>query len=163
MENEKVKKPFFKKVWFWVVVVIIIAIVAVSSGGEDPANENEIASQSNTSQSNVEETVTYEQVELQTMLDDLKNNALKAEKTYMNKNVEITGKISNFDSDGNYISIEPVNADEWNFETVTCNVKDDNQLNLLLEKSVGDTITISGKITSVGEVLGYTLNIDEIK
>ncbi len=29
--------------------------------------------------------------------------------------------------------------------------------------SIGEKITVKGKITDVGEVLGYTLSIDEIK
>ena len=74
----------------------------------------------------------------------------------------MVGKISNFDSDGKYISIEPVNADEWNFDRVQCYIKDDAQLDFLLEKEVGDSITVKGKIKSIGEVLGYSLNIDEV-
>jgi len=30
----------------------------------------------------------------------------------------------------------------------------------VMELSVGDPVTVRGKITSVGEVLGYSLNID---
>lgn len=97
------------------------------------------------------------------MLDDLKENAMKAETLYQDKLVEVTGKIANFDSDGFYISIEPVDADAWNFTTVMCYIKNDFQKDLLLEKSKGDTVTIKGQITTIGEVLGYSLNIHGIE
>ena len=96
------------------------------------------------------------------MLDDLDENAMKAESTYQNMYVEVTGKIVSFDSDGSYISIEPVNADEWNFDTVTCYIKTDAQRSVLMEKSKGDTVVIKGKIWSIGEFLGYSINIDEV-
>ncbi len=157
----KVKKPVFKKWWFWAVIVVVLIIVIASGSGDKETTNNNDKSNDETVNTQVEEK-TYEVVDLQTMLDALKDNAMKAEKDYQNKYVEVTGKISSFDSDGSYISIEPVNADEWNFDTVMCYIKDDTQKDLLLQKSKGDVVTIKGKIKSIGEVLGYSLNIDEV-
>ena len=39
----------------------------------------------------------------------------------------------------------------------------DEQLDKLKKMSKGDKITVNGKITDVGEVLGYYLDIDSIK
>lgn len=170
------KKPIFKKWWFWVIVVFAVVMVAANSGGDDsktnaPVNNESIAqstasinesTESKAEEIKKEEKITYESVELQTMIDDLKSNALKAEKTYQNKYVEISGKIKTFDSDGDYITIEPTNASEWNFDTVMCKIKNDDQLNFLLEKNVGDAVTVKGQITSIGEVLGYSVNIAEV-
>lgn len=156
--NNLKKNPIYKKWWFWVLIVLVIIIIS-TIGGSDDSNGG---SSSNDGTSSQTETIAYEQTDLQTMLDELKSNALKAEKTYQNKYVEITGQITNFDSDGDYISIEPVNADEWNFDTVMCDIKNDEQLNFLLEKNTGDTVTIKGQVTSVGEVLGYTVKISEV-
>jgi len=157
MENTKTKKPFFKRVWFWIILVVIVGIIVVAGGGEDTATNNGTAEQNS-----VEEIVSYEQVDIQIMLDELENNALKAEKTYMDKNIEISAKIKNFDSDGTYITVEPLNADEWNFRTIMCKIKDEAQLNFLLEKSVGDVVNIRGVVSSVGEVLGYSMDISEV-
>ncbi|MCY8256470.1 hypothetical protein MOC12_21165 [Bacillus spizizenii] len=33
--SEKVKKPFFKRVWFWLLAVVVVIIVAASVGGGD--------------------------------------------------------------------------------------------------------------------------------
>lgn len=157
MESVKTKKPFFKKIWFWVILIVVIGVIAAAGGGEDTTTNNET-----TKQNPVEENISYEQVDIQFMLDELEKNALKAEKTYMNKNVEISGKIKTFDSDGTYITVEPVNADTWNFSTIMCNIEDEVQLDFLLEKSVGDVVNVKGTVTSVGEVLGYSVDIDEV-
>lgn len=158
----KVKKPIFKKWWFWVVIVILIIAVSAAAGGKNETNNSsaDVASSSQTDSNT--ETKSYEKIELQTMIDDLNSNALKAEKTYNNKYVEITGRITNFDSNGSYISIESVGAGDFNLDTVLCNIGNKEQLDLLLEKSTGDIVTIKGKVTSVGEVLGYSVKIEEI-
>lgn len=173
--NEKMKKcpncganlskPIYKKWWFWVLVVIGVAIIAgagSASGGEDTNGESTTSIvENNTAAEN--NTTKYTKYDLQQMLDELNENALKAEKNYNNAYIEVTGKIASFDSDGSYITIEPINANEWNFETVMCYIKNKDQLNLLLEKSKGDEVTIKGKIISVGEFLGYSLKIDSIE
>lgn len=155
----KAKKPIYKKWWFWVLIVVVIIAVSASAGG------NEGAEGSSSDGKDVSSTqIVYESVDLKTMLDELSANALKAEKTYQGKYVEITGKISNFDSDGDYISIKPVNSDEWDFlDSVMCEIKNEDQEDYLLNKSVGDTVTVKGKITSIGEVLGYSIDIAEVK
>ena len=165
----KISKPVFKKWWFWVIVVLGLSVIGTAMGGDtepggtETDNDNGAAvttaeNKKDTSSSSVE----YEVVEIQKMIDDLEENALKAEKTYKNKNVQVKGKIANFDSSGTYITIEAVNADEWNFDTVMCYIKNDDQLDFLMEKAVGDVVTVKGKIFSVGEILGYSININEI-
>ena len=158
-----------KKWWFWVLMALatIVTIGIIGSAEDDSATTNVIGDASQVTQSQESEQkpkdeVNYEKIELRQMLDDLDANALKAEKTYQNKYVEVVGKITNFDSDGSYINIEPVNADAWNFDTVMCKIKNDKQRNFLMEKEVGDIVTIKGQITSIGEFLGYTIKIAEV-
>jgi len=153
----KVKKPIYKKIWFWILVVIVIAIIGSASGNK----ENE-PSTTSTTPNKAQEEIVYETVDLQTMFDELSNNAMKAEKSYQNKYIEFQCKIDNFDSDGDYIGVEPVNASEWNFINAMCYIKNDTQEDFLIQKSVGDIITIKGKVTSIGEVLGYSIDIKEV-
>lgn len=154
----KISTPFYKKWWFWVIIVIfVIAIISGSGNNSDPSSSTSSNSKVDVVEKN------YEEIDLQTMLDELNENALRAEKTYQNKNIKITGKIATFDSDGSYITIEPTNANEWNFDTVMCYIKKDSQLDYLLTKSKGDAVTIKGKVISIGEVLGYSINIDEVE
>lgn len=170
--GNKTKAPIFKKWWFWLIIIIFIVVISIASGNTENTPNTDInveTTSSAVSDSKSEtttiktETIEYEKIEIQKLIDDLKSNALKAEKTYNNKTVEVTGTITNFDSSGDYINIEAVNADEFNFDTIQCFIKNDSQQNFLLEKSVGDTVTIKGKIISVGEVLGYSLNIDDVQ
>lgn len=98
---------------------------------------------------------------MQKMFDDLDENAMKAENLYEKKYVEFTCKIKSFDSDGSYISVEPVNASEWNFASAMCYIKNEAQKEFLIQKSVGDTITIKGQVKSIGEVMGYSVDISE--
>ncbi|MBO5136330.1 MAG: hypothetical protein J6C17_03005 [Clostridia bacterium] len=149
----KIKKPFYKKLWFWLIVVVVIAIVGSSSGGSDTST--------NTTNKQAE-VITYEVVDLQTMFDELDENAMKAESAYQDKYIEFQCKITNFDSDGRYIGVEPVNGSEWNFITAMCYIKDDAQKSFLIEKNVGDTITIKGQVKEIGEVLGYSIDIKEV-
>ena len=169
----KIKKPIYKKWWFWVVVVIVVIAVAGSSGNDEGATVTESntaveteatsATESNAPvKSEKAEEIVYEIVDLQVMFDALEENAMKAEKNYQNKFVEFDCKISSFDSDGQYISVEPVGASEWNFTTATCYIKNDAQKDYLIEKSVGDIITVKGKIKSIGEIVGYSIDIKEV-
>ena len=143
-----------------------MAIIIATNGG---SKETDTGVKSDDTEKNVvteeiavtEETV-YENVDLQTMFDDLDANAMKSENTYKNKYVEFSCKIANFDSSGKYIGVEPVNASELNFITATCYIKNDTQKSFLIEKNVGDIVTIKGKVKSIGEVLGYSFDIKEV-
>ena len=151
----KIKKPIYKKWWFWFILIIAAVAIISSSGNDNSAPDNDASLQG-------QEEIVYESVDLQTMFDDLESNAMKAENNYKNKYVEFECKIKSFDSDGSYVSVEPVGADEWNFSSAMCYIKNDTQKEFLLQKNVGDTITIKGKIKSIGEVLGYSVDIKEV-
>ncbi len=158
--GSKNKKPFYTKWWFWFIVLIIIIAVAVGGGEKTPSTGS---SQTETGDLHAEEVTIYETQDLETMIDDLKSNALKAETKYQDKHVEISCKISSFDSDGKYISVKPANADEWYFDSAMCYIKNEEQKNYLMEKSVGDVVTIKGKVKSIGEVFGYSIDIAEVQ
>ena len=105
--------------------------------------------------------IRYEKVDLQTMLDELDKNALRAEETYQDMYVEITGEIKSFDSDGKYISIVPCGAPlltDW----TQCFLSEPTHKTFLLEKAVGDVVTIRGKVITIGEIIGYQVRIVEI-
>ncbi len=97
--------------------------------------------------------VEYTSVTVAQMLEDLESNALKAQETYKNQYLEITGKLGNIDASGKYISLEPVNS-SFTLINVQCYVKGDYQKAQVTEMKKGDIVTLRGKCTSVGEVLG---------
>lgn len=45
---------------------------------------------------------------------------------------------------------------------VQCYIKNDEQKTAIMNMSVGDTVSVKGKITDIGEVMGYSLDIDAI-
>ena len=151
----KNKKPIYKKPWFWAVIIVIAIVAGTSGGGEDTT----------TSSANSEKTATtavqnieYMECTVDEMMKLLNENALKAKNTYDKKYVAVTGRLSNIDSNGSYINLLP--DDQWAFIGVQCYIKDKAQLEAVAELTVGDKITVKGKISDVGEVLGYSLKID---
>lgn len=173
----KNKKPIYKRGWFIALVIIVIIGIAGNMGGTNESEQNltnsdntasSVTPDSDTTNTETEDTQTSEQNEpaivytpydVSVLMSDLDNNALKAAETYDDQYVTLTGRLSNIDSSGKYISIVPTD-DEWAIIGVQCYIKNEDQKNAVMEMSVGDTIVVSGKITSVGEVLGYSLDID---
>ncbi len=149
---KKVKKV---KVLLSILLVLMFAMFALGSGEETSENQGtEVKQEEQTPKE-------YKTCSVGEMMDLLEDNALKAESTYQDQYVEITGKLSNIDSDGKYISLVDQN-DEWAFMGIQCYLTTDEQKEQVMEMSVGDIVTLKGKIKSVGEVLGYSLDIDSI-
>ena len=94
------------------------------------------------------------------MYEALNDNALKAKKTYDGQYVEVTGVLGTIDSNGSYICLDEMNT-AYSFYSVQCFVKNDEQLDRVIEMSSGKKYTIRVKITTVGEVLGYSGDIIE--
>ncbi|MBQ2940667.1 MAG: zinc-ribbon domain-containing protein [Clostridia bacterium] len=158
----KVKKAFYKKPWFIAVAIIVIIAAIASSGGEEADKEIPTNNESGNITDVIAEEIVYEEYTVKTLLDDLGENALKAENTYDGKNVKLTGKVSVIDSDGDYISLEP-SEDSFTIINVSCYVTDEAQLEDIMEISKGQRITVYGEITGVGELLGYNLDIHKIE
>lgn len=154
--GQKNKKPFYKKPWFIILAVILLIAIVSSTGSEsdtaDVSTETKVTS----------EKIEYTQVDVSTLVDELKANAMKAERTYDNQHLEITGRLAVIDSDGDYISVYPQN-DEFAISGVQCYIKNEEQTEKVMNMNIGDTVTVKGKITSVGEILGYSLDIDSIE
>lgn len=165
----KVKMHVYKKWWFWLIIVIVV-IVATSRGGDSEQNMDTQVGVSESKTENGKKTkpksekpkITYKACNVSELVDDLEDNAMKAADKYKGQYVKLTGRLSNIDSSGKYIDLEPIN-DDFVFTSVQCYMKSDKQRAAIMEMSKGDTLIVKGKITSVGEILGYSLDIDEVK
>ena len=164
----KNKKPFFTKPWFIAIVALII-IGAIDSGGKyKSGNTTTVADKTNSDNSEVKDTtaeittaIEYTDYTVDDLMAQLEDNALKASNDHKGENVRITGKLNNIDSSGKYISLVP-NTD-FAIIGVQCYIKNDETKSKVTELSKDSLVTLTGKITDVGEVLGYSLNIDNIE
>lgn len=152
----------------WAIVLIVIFAIIVlamafgddtddSSSSENNSTNNSINNQSNQTPENIE----YEKVAKDDLDDVLDNNAAAAKDTYVNKYVEITGRLGTIDSDLKYISLDSP-TDDYDLRGIHCRIKNQSQKDVVKTLSSNQEITVKGKITDVGEILGYSLDITEI-
>lgn len=137
---------------------------------EDPKQKN-IAQNSEKSNENTEnvnndkkdqeEKIEYTKVDISQMKKDLEDNALKASENYKNKYVEITGNIGNIDSSGKYISLDGTEED-FDLTSILCYIKNDDQKKVVADTTKGQSVTVKGKVTDVGEIMRYSIDINEI-
>ena len=158
----KNKKPLYKRPWFIVVIAIIIIGAIGSIGGDKISKKAEKNDTKVTTSENAKTPKkTYKAYAVSVLMDDLKSNALKAADKYEDQYVELTGRLNVIDSSGKYISIVST-KDEFAILGVMCYIKSEEQKSAVMKMSIGDTLVVKGKIRSVGEVLGYYLDIDEV-
>ena len=154
-----------------IVVLVLIILFAVSRGSESDGTSSEAVTSANeineetSSDDGIEEQdseteveVTYIPCTVDQLMDELNTNAMKASNTYKGQYLEVTGRLSTIDSSGSYISLLP--DSDFAFVGIQCYLKDDTQKDDVMNMTIGDTITVRGKCTDVGEILGYSLDID---
>lgn len=170
----KNKKPIYKRPWFIILAILVLLGIcgAAMGGGGDDASQSSDGSDSAVTEEKAdnaaketdaepEEKVTYESVTAEDMMASLEANAASAKDTYEDKYFSISGKLGNIDSDGAYFDVMP--DDEFAILGVQCYIQNDDQLSVIKGMSQGDAITVKGKVTDVGEVLGYSVQVDEIE
>lgn len=168
--------PLYRRPWFIaIIVILVIGAIGGAAGSKAPqkstvskpvvstanTTESSVTSDVNQPESTPEPEITYTPYEVGQLIDELNENALKAADKHKGEYVELTGKLSVVDSSGKYISID--RTDEISFlEDIQCYITTDEQKSVVMELSKGDIVIVKGKIKNVGEVLGYSLDIDEI-
>ena len=155
---EKEKKPIYKKWWFWLIIILII--VGIGAGANDTTQPTSSSSTSSTSAAETKP-IEYKKVSIDELDEALDNNAAAAKDTYNGQYLEVTGRLGVIDSDLKYISLYST-TNQFDFVGMNCYIKNTEQKEIVKTLSKDDTIVVKGKITSVGEVLGYSLDITEI-
>ncbi len=107
-----------------------------------------------------EKDIEYNKVDIQAMYDDLENNPAAASEKYKNTYIEFSGSMDVIDSDLAYIGVMPTEG--FHIVSVRCNLKDDTQKDFVKNATKGDVVTVKGKCTEVGEILGYTVDVKEL-
>ena len=144
----------------WVVLIILVGAIIGAVAGESDSESDKSAATATSSEKNETATkpkeeaapIEYTAVSVNDMMSDLDSNAMGASDKYKGKYLEITGKLSNIDAAGKYIDLMA----DGDFEIigVQCYIKNDDQKAQIASMSKGDTITLKGKCTDVGDVLG---------
>ena len=180
----KNKKPFYKRWWLYAILALLIIGIAAGGGNNakdssadakgnntvsEPAGsasntENEPAATAETAEVEATpEPITYTQYNVTELFDVLNSNAMKAEDTFKNQYVELHGFLGNIDSKGKYFGLGAGEDNyDYLFQEVQCYIKNDEQKSIIMEKNRGDELIVRGKITSIGEIMGYSLDIDSI-
>ncbi len=178
----KVKKPLIKKAWFWILVVILAAGIGGAlgsskdsgSGSTSQSASKETASGQSTSDQaaayqaveteSQEESVSYTPVTVEELTEALEKNAAAASDQFKGQYVELTGRLTNIDSDGDYIALGVMDENDYEhlFTSVQCDIKNDEQRDIVKTLETGNAVAVRGKIKSVGEVMGYSIDIDEL-
>lgn len=106
--------------------------------------------------------IEYAPADVATMMQELENNAAAAQKRYKGQCLQVSGMLGTIDSDMKYISIKP---DEYSIRGIHCTLKrnDKAQADYVMNLSKGQWVTAYGKITDVGEIMGYTMEVDKFE
>lgn len=145
-------------------IIVFFVIGAIGSGLSGKGSDSKTVSsqkQAVAKETETEAKIEYTAFRVDDMMADLKANALNASEKYKDQHIEVTGKLRNIDSNGKYISLNPID-DNYAIIGVQCFIKNDDQKSKVMSMTIGQDITLRGKITRVGEVLGYSLDIEEM-
>lgn len=147
-------------------VIFFIGIMMPDDDNNADKTSTSVVQQEQTSNTAAKEVKQREYITVSatTLANELENNAAAAQKKYKNKYLKVTGKLGTIDSDGDYISIDdPTN--DFSLSGVQCFIdkSDKNQSNFVLNLRKGQIVTAYGKITDVGELLGYHMDVDKFE
>ena len=109
----------------------------------------------------VEPQADYRNASAGELIDALDNNALNAKQTYEKANIRLSGTLSNIDASGKYFNLS--DGDSFSFTSIQCFIKNDETRDRIASAAKGDTLTVCGKVTMVGEILGYSIDVDYIE
>ena len=152
-----------------IIVIGVLGSVMGKKGSESESSKDKSSPKTETiasekaveTEAPTEAQIEYTAYTTDEMIDDLEANAMNATDKYKGKYIQVTGKLSNIDAQGSYISLSKGDND-FTIVNVQCFIKTDEQKEAIKTMNKGDSITLKGKCTDVGEILGYTLNIDSI-
>ena len=104
----------------------------------------------------------YMEININTLLGDLEGNAARAKKNYEGRYVKIVGAVvKNIESDGDYINIDTPSG--IGLRAVQCFPKYQSTKEQIFNLNNEQYLTVYGRITHVGEVVGYSLDLLKIE
>lgn len=105
-----------------------------------------------------------EKVTVGEMTKVLEENEMRAQKLFSGKWLEITGYLGNMDSEGEYFTLESNSARLFSTD-IRCTIPSDKRQTItdkLVKMNKGDRIMVKGKVTDMGEIMGYQVSIVDV-
>ena len=149
------------------IVALFLLIGFVNSCGSDSkensSQSNKTSSSSSAPEHKSKEKV-YEDDDINVLIKEAKENAAAANQNYKKKNVKMTGKLQNIDSDVKYITLDGTDKN-YSMIHVSCKIdsKNDALKESVLKLKKGQMVTIYGTIREVGDIMGYDLQLDKVE
>ena len=144
--------------FFKVIAMIMIGLVIVGFIGSffDSSTEEDVANQ--------QETISYIDVTVDELTDEIEHYADEARDKYLNQYVSVTGRFDEFNLIGtlneDFFYLSDVN-DYNDLKWIKCNIQSDEQYQRLKTFSENETITVKGEIVNV-DGYGYELDVISI-
>lgn len=150
--DKKIKKPIWKKWWFWLIVVFVV----IGIGGGTATNKKDSGTPSTSSSTTATSSTKSTKDVLNVTIDELKTaystgNAIQADSKYKDKYLRVTGPISkvtegiiggyDIDLDGGALT-----GNQFMTVTLTFNTSDKDKAMALQN---GSQATLVGKLSSV--------------
>lgn len=136
MAEEKVKKPFYKKWWVWVIIAVFVIGVATQS------KKSEASTSGSTAQTSTGETpkqVPAVVVSAEAYYKAYNDNEVSADAKYKGKALEMTGTVESVNKTFGTVHVQLKGAEY--FGTVDCSMVDEGSASSM---SKGDVVTLIG-------------------
>lgn len=163
--------------WLWIIIgiVVVIALLSQCGGGDEEPTASTTPAASESASAPAESSVPAESVAppatsepappppppaaivttSREMIDTLEGNALNAKNTYEGKTVTVSGVVGGIDASGDYFSLDP-EPDAFILTGVQIYTSEDF-LAQVATFTEGQPVTVTGEVTGVGEILGYSI------
>lgn len=134
---------------------IVIGDVAEFSAGDSFSKDSPVVITYHLTDA-LDPSIVYTPCTVDQLVATLENNALNAKNNLEEGYVEVTGTLGTIDASGKFIVLDCLN-NPWSLTSVQCKIEDESLLQHVATLSSGSTVTVRGRITTVGEVVGFVM------
>lgn len=98
------------------------------------------------------------------MISILEINAIQAQEHFLKEWLEISGFLGDMDSDGKYFTLD-TKPSEFRLTDIHCSIPNYRReiiIQKIIQMKKGDPIIVKGKVTDMGEIMGYKVTIVDV-
>ena len=151
-----------KKTIIIIIALVVFVLILISHTNKNSESKTDFSTNTVHTTEEIAEKISYTPISFTTMLKDLDENPMRAQNNYLNNYLAVTGMISAIDKDGDYITLEDPTK-SFTIDNIYCTLKSDNLRKKVVNASVGDIVTVKGRVKDIGELTGYYLDADDLE